>query len=230
MANGVEDANTRLGVHVGDLSKETPPNPFLFPRSFLKMHLLHDTVGIHPFLPAYPPQILQWQQPNPITESCAGKFFLSAAMGRLRHGQRFRSGTGQLRRHHATSTAPRTERTTQSTVAGVGTAAISWVHCSLSYGAYCCCYCTADGWVMESHSRQVPLLGQQLPRYFGHVLRSRVCHREDPWTTRCGQELVAGCATGAALAAGQGFQAQCLGCAGFAAFSYAINVFTGGKF
>ncbi|EEY60403.1 Mitochondrial Protein Translocase (MPT) Family [Phytophthora infestans T30-4] len=45
-----------------------------------------------------------------------------------------------------------------------------------------------------------------------------------------GNELVAGCATGAALAAGQGIQAQCLGCAGFAAFSYAINVFTGGKF
>lgn len=45
-----------------------------------------------------------------------------------------------------------------------------------------------------------------------------------------GNELVAGCATGAALAAGQGYQAQCLGCAGFAAFSYAINYFTGGRF
>ena len=45
-----------------------------------------------------------------------------------------------------------------------------------------------------------------------------------------GNELAAGCATGAALAAGQGIQAQCLGCVGFAAFSYAINVFTGGKF
>lgn len=82
-ANGAEDeTNARLGVHVEDLSRDAPPNPFLFPRSFLSMHLLHDKVGIHPFLPAYPPQILQWQQPNPITESCAGKFFLSAAMGR----------------------------------------------------------------------------------------------------------------------------------------------------
>jgi import inner membrane translocase subunit TIM22 len=79
--NGAEDANARLGVHVEDLSSETPPNPFLFPRSFLKSKVLFDAAGIHPFLPAYPPQILQWQQPNPITESCAGKFFLSAAMG-----------------------------------------------------------------------------------------------------------------------------------------------------
>ena len=77
----VEDRNTLLGVHVDDLSRETPPNAFLFPRTFLHMHLLHDKVGVHPFLPAYPPQILQWLQPNPLTESCAGKFGLSAAMG-----------------------------------------------------------------------------------------------------------------------------------------------------
>ncbi|RLN59457.1 hypothetical protein BBJ28_00005811 [Nothophytophthora sp. Chile5] len=140
-SDGAEDANARLGVHVEDLSAERPPNPFLFPRSFLRSHLLHDTVGIHPFLPAYPPQILQNLQPNPILESCAGKFFLSAAM---------------------------------------------------------------DGWFCATEKARA---------------------RHD-----VGNELVAGCATGAALAAGQGYQAQCLGCAGFAAFSYAINYFTDGKF
>lgn len=36
---------------------------------------------------------------------------------------------------------------------------------------------------------------------------------------------MAGCATGAALAAGQGPQAMCLGCVGFAAFSAAIEHF-----
>ena len=38
---------------------------------------------------------------------------------------------------------------------------------------------------------------------------------------------LAGCATGAALAAGQGPQAMCLGCTGFAAFSAAIDHFMG---
>ena len=76
-----DDRNTHLGLHVDDLSKDTPPDTFLFPRTFLDMHLLHDKVGVYPFLPAYPPQLLQWLQPNPITESCAGKFCLSAAMG-----------------------------------------------------------------------------------------------------------------------------------------------------
>jgi import inner membrane translocase subunit TIM22 len=76
--NGDADPNARLGVHVADLSAETPPNPFLFPRSLLHFHR---EGSFYPFLPAYPPAFLETQQPNPILESCAGKFFMSAAMG-----------------------------------------------------------------------------------------------------------------------------------------------------
>lgn len=77
--NGAEDANARLGVRVEHLSADAPPNAFLFPRSLL--HFQRERIGFYPFLPAYPPNFLESQQPNPILESCAGKFFLSAAMG-----------------------------------------------------------------------------------------------------------------------------------------------------
>lgn len=121
------DANAARGIRVEDLHADAPPNPFLFPRSMLNMHKI---TGLHPFLPAYPPAVLEHVQPNPIIESCVGKFFLSATMGtllcrlrfiliglclvkltpalsRLRHGQRVRSGIGQLRRYHAARAAPR---------------------------------------------------------------------------------------------------------------------------
>uniref|UniRef100_H3H2B6 Mitochondrial import inner membrane translocase subunit TIM22 n=2 Tax=Phytophthora ramorum TaxID=164328 RepID=H3H2B6_PHYRM len=203
-ANGADDANARLGVHVADLSKETPPNPFLFPRSFLKMHLLHDTVGIHPFLPAYPPQILQWQQPNPIVESCAGKFFLSAAMGYVM-GNVFGLVLGSyegitppvpLPGQRELPKVPWRESVRYNSLAIVPVG-------DATYLSLCC------------------------PAMFSGLecASEKIRGRHD-----VGNELVAGCATGAALAAGQGIQAQCLGCAGFAAFSYAINVFTGGKF
>jgi hypothetical protein len=73
-----EDPNDKMGIHVEDLEKPTPPNLFLFPRNIIKMHREGDLM---PFLPAYPPQLLMNLQPNPIVESCAGKFFLSATMG-----------------------------------------------------------------------------------------------------------------------------------------------------
>lgn len=76
-----EDPNVQLGFRTEDLNAEAPPNLFMFPRTFLDRHLLFDKTGVRPFLPAYPPQVLQWVQPNPITESCAGKFLLSAVVG-----------------------------------------------------------------------------------------------------------------------------------------------------
>lgn len=76
-----EDANAKLGVRAEDVGAATPPNLFLFPRSFVEGHVLFDKTGVRPFLPAYPPQVLQWVQPNPITESCAGKFLMSAVVG-----------------------------------------------------------------------------------------------------------------------------------------------------
>jgi import inner membrane translocase subunit TIM22 len=81
MAADGADPNARLGVRAEDVGASAPPNLFLFPRTFLDRHLLFDKTGVRPFLPAYPPQVLQWVQPNPITESCAGKFLLSAVVG-----------------------------------------------------------------------------------------------------------------------------------------------------
>ncbi|KAE8896340.1 hypothetical protein PF005_g22350 [Phytophthora fragariae] len=204
--NGAEDAtNARLGVHVEDLSRETPPNPFLFPRSFLNSHLLHDKVGLHPFLPAYPPQILQWQQPNPITESCAGKFFLSAAMGYVM-GNVFGLVLGSY--EGITPPVPLPGQRELPKVPWRESMAGSW---RVTAGK--CRYWGNNFLVISAMFSGLECASE------------KIRGRHD-----VGNELVAGCATGAALAAGQGFQAQCLGCAGFAAFSYAINVFTGGKF
>jgi mitochondrial import inner membrane translocase subunit TIM22 len=72
------DANAELGIRASDLDAEKPPNLFMYPRSFLN---LHRDGSFYPFLPVYPPQFLQFVQPNPLLESCAGKFFLSATMG-----------------------------------------------------------------------------------------------------------------------------------------------------
>ncbi|ETI54937.1 hypothetical protein F443_02331 [Phytophthora nicotianae P1569] len=229
MANGEDDANARLGVHVEDLSKETPPNPFLFPRSFLNMHLLHDTVGIHPFLPAYPPQILQWQQPNPITESCAGKFFLSAAMGYVM-GNVFGLVLGSY--EGITPPVPLPGQRELPKVPWRESVRLLFYY----YPEPCAVRPINIDTALQLAGSWRVTAGKC--RYWGNnflvisamfsgleCATEKIRGRHD-----VGNELVAGCATGAALAAGQGIQAQCLGCAGFAAFSYAINVFTGGKF
>lgn len=79
MDNGGDgDVNARLGARVEHLSGDEPPNLFLFPRS---LEQLTRESQFFPFLAAYPPAFLQTQQPNPLLEACAGKFFLSAAMG-----------------------------------------------------------------------------------------------------------------------------------------------------
>ncbi|KAG2527945.1 hypothetical protein JM18_002835 [Phytophthora kernoviae] len=205
MSDGADDANARLGVHVADLRTEVPPNPFLFPRSFLRMHLLHDTVGIHPFLPAYPPQILQHLQPNPILESCAGKFFLSAAMGYVM-GNVFGLVLGSY--EGITPPVPLPGQREMPKVPWRESMADSW---KVTRGK--CRYWGNNFLVISAMFSGLECASE------------KVRGRHD-----VGNELVAGCATGAALAAGQGFQAQCLGCAGFAAFSYAINYFTGGNF
>ncbi|GLE11773.1 hypothetical protein PINS_up024429 [Pythium insidiosum] len=179
------DTNATRGVRVTDLDAATPPNLFMRTREGT----------MFPFLPSYPPQLLQHLQPNPILESCAGKFVLSATMG-YAMGNLF----------------------------------------GLVLGSY------------EGITPPVPLPGQrEMPRapwresvtgawrvtqgkcrYWGNnflVISAMFSGLE------CAVEkLVAGCATGAALAAGQGYQAQCMGCVGFAAFSYAIHYFTGGAF
>ncbi|DBA03839.1 TPA: hypothetical protein N0F65_005729 [Lagenidium giganteum] len=201
-ANGDHDANAQRGLRLEDLDADTPPNLFLFPRTALS---IHRQGGIHTFLPAYPPAFLDTQHPNPITESCAGKFFLSAVMG---------YGMGNL--------------------------------FGLVLGSY------------EGITPPIPVPGQrELPkvplresmagawrvtagkcRYWGNnfLVISAMFSGLECATEKIrgkhdvGNELVAGCATGAALAAGQGIQAQCLGCVGFAAFSYAIHSFTDGKY
>lgn len=141
---GGGDPNARLGARVEHLSGDVPPNLFLFPRSLLQ---LQRETRIFPFLPAYPPAFLETQQPNPLLESCAGKFFLSSAMGafgvydslymnymwyvrstltdsnddRLRHGQSLWARARQLRRHHAACAAPWPARAAESALAGIGT-------------------------------------------------------------------------------------------------------------
>ncbi|KAJ0400908.1 hypothetical protein P43SY_004520 [Pythium insidiosum] len=197
-----DDSNATRGVRVTDLDAATPPNLFMFPRSLLQAHR---EGTMFPFLPSYPPQLLQHLQPNPILESCAGKFVLSATMG-YAMGNLF----------------------------------------GLVLGSY------------EGITPPVPLPGQrEMPRapwresvtgawrvtqgkcrYWGNnflvisaMFSGLECAVEKGRGVHdVGNELVAGCATGAALAAGQGYQAQCMGCVGFAAFSYAIHYFTGGAF
>ncbi|RLN27346.1 hypothetical protein BBJ28_00013100 [Nothophytophthora sp. Chile5] len=203
-SNGAEDANARLGVHVEDLSAERPPNPFLFPRSFLRMHLLHDTVGIHPFLPAYPPQILQNLQPNPILESCAGKFFLSAAMGYVM-GNVFGLVLGSYEGITPPVPLPGQRELPK----------VPWRESVRQIRQ----------WLVRGELRPASAATGATTSSSSPCATEKARARHD-----VGNELVAGCATGAALAAGQGYQAQCLGCAGFAAFSYAINYFTDGKF
>ena len=75
---GDNDCNRSLGIRYEHLQSETPPNPFLYPRSLFR---LQENTGIHPVLATHPPQLVQHFQPNPILESCAGKFVMSAAMG-----------------------------------------------------------------------------------------------------------------------------------------------------
>ncbi|KAL7678518.1 putative mitochondrial import inner membrane translocase subunit TIM22 [Plasmopara halstedii] len=200
-----DEVNSRLGVHIEDLSKETPPNPFLFPRSILTVQTLQKSVGIHPFLPAYPPQILQWQQPNPITESCVGKFFLSAAMGYVM-GNVFGLVLGSY--EGITPPVPIPGQRVLPKVPWRESVVGAW---RVTAGK--CRYWSNNFLVISAMFSGL------------ECATEKIRARHD-----VGNELVAGCATGAALASGQGFQAQCLGCAGFAAFSYAINVFTGGKF
>ncbi|TMW68935.1 hypothetical protein Poli38472_001091 [Pythium oligandrum] len=196
------DANATLGIRVSDIDAEKPPNLFMFPRSMLSAHR---DGSFYPFLPAYPPQVLQWVQPNPILESCAGKLVTSAAAGYV-FGNLF----------------------------------------GLVLGSY------------EGITPPIPLPGQrELPkvpwresmvgawrltkgkcRYWGNnfvvisgMFAGIECAVEKARGTHdVGNELAAGCVTGAALAAGQGVQAQCLGCVGFAAFSYAMHYFTDGRF
>ncbi|CAI5723686.1 unnamed protein product [Hyaloperonospora brassicae] len=201
----VEDRNTLLGVHVADLSRETPPNAFLFPRTFLHTHFLHDRVGVHPFLPAYPPQILQWLQPNPLTESCVGKFGLSAAMG-YAMGNVFGLVLGSY--EGITPPVPLPGQRELPKVPWRESVAGSW-----RTTAGKCRYWGNNFMIISAMFSGLECASE------------KIRGRHD-----VGNELAAGCATGAALAAGQGVQAQCLGCVGFAAFSYAINVFTGGKF
>ncbi|TYZ60154.1 hypothetical protein PybrP1_000514 [[Pythium] brassicae (nom. inval.)] len=175
---GGGDPNARLGPRVEHLSGDAPPNLFLFPRSLLQ---LQRETRIFPFLPAYPPAFLESQQPNPLLESCAGKFLVSAALG---------YGMGNL--------------------------------FGLVLGSY------------EGITPPVPLPGQrELPkvpwresmvgawrvtggkmRYWGNsflvisgLFAGLECAAEKARGRHdVGNEVIAGCATGAALAAGQGVQ------------------------
>lgn len=327
-----DDANARLGVRVEHLSGDEPPNAFLFPRSLLHFHR---EGGFYPFLPAYPPNFLITQQPNPILESCAGKFFLSAAMGAcVRIWLECTCALSCGTHTHCVCARRALQATAWATclVSCSGATKASRRLCLFQDSASSqkcrgksryelhlhamllvfivrvvlwlllvartdarCCLAHADGRRVARHGRQDAVLGQQLPRHLVYELRATrvcmcvMCVASASSLTRClplraslamapaifaglecavekargrhdvGNELVAGCATGAALAAGQGIQvqwlacrhectrvcatrltllllrvcrlqAQCLGCAGFAAFSYAIHKFTDGRF
>uniref|UniRef100_K3WS24 Mitochondrial import inner membrane translocase subunit TIM22 n=1 Tax=Globisporangium ultimum (strain ATCC 200006 / CBS 805.95 / DAOM BR144) TaxID=431595 RepID=K3WS24_GLOUD len=200
--NGDADPNARLGVHVADLSAETPPNPFLFPRSLLHFHR---EGSFYPFLPAYPPAFLETQQPNPILESCAGKFFMSAAMG-YAMGNLFGLVLGSYEGITPPVPLPGQRELPK----------VPWKESMV--GAW-----RVTGGKMRYWGNNFLVISSMFSGLECAAEKARGRHD-------VGNELVAGCATGAALAAGQGVQAQCLGCVGFAAFSYAIHKFTDGRF
>nr|CCA17805.1 Mitochondrial Protein Translocase (MPT) Family puta [Albugo laibachii Nc14] len=199
---GDNDCNRSLGIRYEHLQSETPPNPFLYPRSLFR---LQENTGIHPVLATHPPQLVQHFQPNPILESCAGKFVMSAAMGYVM-GNLFGVVLGSYEGMAPPIPIPGQREAPK----------VPWkesMRGALRVTAGKCRYWGNNFMIISAVFAGLECASE------------KVRARHD-----VGNELIAGCATGATLAYGQGIQAQCLGCVGFAAFSMAIHHLTDGKF